>query len=85
MIIDIFIILCAFIFALYFSKSYQLILDAFASAGETFLEDSAPRTSRFILNLPIFVVIIGVVMFVITHSSIPRKSEEIQSSQFQGI
>lgn len=84
-ILDIFIIIAAFIFALYFSQIYQTLLDALASAGETFLEDSAPRTSRFILNLPIFIVIIGVIMMVLSHSSIPRKEEEVPGGQFQGI
>jgi hypothetical protein len=79
-ILDIFIILVLFIFSLYLSASYQTIIDALASANETFLEDYIPRTSLFILNLPIFTVIIGSIMMVLFHSTIPRRTEEIRQS-----
>lgn len=75
-VLDIFIIVTIFIFSLYMKSTYQVLLDALAGAGETFLEDYAPKTSLFMLNLPIFTVIIGVIMMVVFHSSIPRKSEE---------
>jgi len=76
LIIDVFIIVSVFIFALYISSSYQTLLDALSSANESFLEDYTPKTSMFLLNLPIFSVIIGVVAMFLFHSSIPRKSEE---------
>jgi len=75
-ILDIFFIIIAYIVSLYISSSYQLLLDTLSSAGEPFLEQYASKTSMFILNLPMFVTIIGVVSFIIFHSSIPRKSEE---------
>jgi len=86
-ILDIFIILGIFIFALYLSETYQTLLDSLSSAGETFLEDYTPNTSSFMLNLPIYVVIIGCVMMILFHSSIPRKQEENNFYQrgFQGI
>lgn len=76
LILDIFIILFAFLISLYISSSYQALLDALALTGETFLETTTPKTSMFILNMPIFVVIIGVVMMILFHSSIPKRSEE---------
>jgi hypothetical protein len=75
-VLDIFILVAFFIFALYMSSTYQTTLDALASAEETFLEDETPKFSMFLLNLPVFVVIIGVVAMVLFHSSIPRKQEE---------
>ena len=75
-ILDIFIIFVAFIFSLYLSAIYSSIVTALTSAGETFAESYLPKTSFFILNLPLFTVIIGVVMMILFHSSIPRKSEE---------
>lgn len=75
-ILDIFFILVAFIFALYLSAAYNQVVVALTSAGETFAEVSLPNTSYFILNLPLFTAIIGVIMMVLFHSSIPRKSEE---------
>lgn len=76
-VLDIFIILAVFILSVYVSKTYNILLDAFASAGETFLETYTPKSSLFMVNLPIFVVIIGVVMMIVFHSSLPRKKEEI--------
>jgi hypothetical protein len=79
-IIDIFIILAMFFVSLYVSSTYKILLDSFASAGETFLEDYTPRTSMFLINLPIYIVIVGVIAMVLFHSSIPRKQEEIYQS-----
>ena len=76
MILDIFIIIFVFIISLYISASYQTLLDSLASADITFLEDYTTKTSMFVLNLPIFVSIIGVIMMILFHSSIPKKSEE---------
>ncbi len=82
-ILDIFIILFVFLVSLYISSTYQTLLDALASAGITFLEDYAAKTSMFVLNLPIFVVVIGVIMMILFHSSIPKKTEErIQEGGF---
>ena len=77
MIFDIFIILFVFLVSLYFSASYQSLLDILAGIGETFLEDSVPKTSMFMINLPVFVVIIGVIMMILFHSSIPKRTEDV--------
>ena len=83
MILDIFIILFVFLISLYISSTYRILLDSLASAGITFLEDSVTKTSMFILNLPVFVVIIGVIMMILFHSAIPRRTEErIQEGGF---
>lgn len=87
LILDIFLIMFFFIVSLYMSSSYSLLLDELANAGETFLEDHVTKTSMFMVNLPIFIVIIGVVMMILFHSSIPRRTEErIQEGGFlQGV
>lgn len=86
-ILDIFIIVVVFITSLYVSSAYSTVLDVLASAGETFLEDYVGNTSRFMIHLPIFVVIIGAIMMFIFHSSIPRRDEErLQSGGYlQGV
>jgi hypothetical protein len=76
LILDIFIIVFVFLVSLYISATYQTLLDSLASANVTFLEDYTVKTSMFILNLPVFVVVIGVVMMILFHSSIPRRTEE---------
>ncbi len=78
-ILDIFFIWTAFIISLYLSSTYKVIVNSLSSAGETFAEVSLSKTSYFILNMPIFVVIIGVFMMILFHSSIPRKQEEINN------
>ncbi len=75
-ILDIFFIFVAFLFSLYLSAAYNQVVVSLTSAGQTFAEVSLPNTSYFILNLPLFTAIIGVVMMILFHSSIPRKSEE---------
>ena len=75
-IMDIFIIFVAFIFSLYVSAIYNTLINALTSGGETFAQEFLPTTSFFILNLPLFVVGIGIIMMILFHSSIPRKSEE---------
>ncbi|GAH85610.1 unnamed protein product, partial [marine sediment metagenome] len=83
LILDIFIILFVFFISLYISSIYQTLLDSLASADITFLEDYVAKTSMFVLNLPIFVVIIGVIMMILFHSSIPKRTEErIQEGGF---
>lgn len=75
-ILDIFIILTMFILSLYLRDSYNILVNALSTTSLTFLEDYLPKTSSFLLNLPIWIVIIGVVMMVLFHSGIPRKQEE---------
>ena len=78
-IIDLFMIFAAFLVSLYLSAVYNTVVNALTSAGETFAVEHLPNTSFFILNMPLFVAIIGVVMMILFHSSIPRKQEEINN------
>lgn len=75
-ILDLFMIFVAFLFSLYLSAVYSDIVTALTSAGETFAQEHLPNTSYFILNLPLFTAIIGAVMMIIFHISLPAKSEE---------
>lgn len=79
-ILDIFIIIGVFIFSLYLRGVYDTLLTSLASAGETFLEDNMRNTSKFMLNLPIYIPIIGVIMSVLFHSSIPKKKDETRQA-----
>jgi hypothetical protein len=76
LILDIFIILAMWLVSLYVASSYNIMVNALSAAGETFLEVYTPKTSAFMLNLPIFIVIIAVISMVLFHSSIPRRREE---------
>lgn len=87
LVLDIFIIIFIFIISLYLSSAYGAMLDALSDTGQDFLEVYVSRSSMFMLNLPIFVVIIGAISMILFHSSIPKRTEErFQSGgQLQGI
>lgn len=72
-ILDVLIIFSFLILSVYVSNTYETLINAFNSAGLTFLEDKTPKTSFFIANLPIFVTIIGAGTTLLFHSSIPRR------------
>ncbi len=84
-ILDLFMIIAIFIFSIYLSQTYQHLLDALAGASEPFLEDYMPKTSMFMLNLPIYVVIIASVMMILFHSSIPRRKGEMVGGDLQSL
>jgi len=77
-ILDVFIIIIAFILSLYISSTFEVVVNVLGSAGETFIEDNMAKSSMFLLNLPIFTTIVGVICMVLFHSTIPRKKEEQQ-------
>lgn len=78
-ILDIGIIFVAFISSLYLKSIYSEIVTSLASAGQTFAMDNLTKTNFFILNLPIFTTIIGVISVVIFHAGIPPKAEELNN------
>lgn len=78
-ILDIGIIFLAFILSLYIRYVYAEIATALNNAGENFAITYLPKTSFFILNMPIFVAIIGVAIMILFHSGIPPKAEEINA------
>ena len=78
-ILDIFIIVIAFLISLYIRAVYSSVVTALSDAGQTFAIEYMTGTNFFILNLPIFIAIIGVIMMVIFHSSIPKKLEEVNT------
>lgn len=76
-ILDIGVILVVFIVSLYLRAIYSDVVTALSSGGENFAITYLQNTNYFILNLPVFVVIIGAVMMILFHSGIPPKSEEL--------
>lgn len=73
-IADIVIIIVAYVISVYISNTYELILatDSIGSFITTYLEDA----SQFLLNLPIIVVVTGILTMILTYSGIPRSREE---------
>lgn len=75
--IDIGIIFISFLVSLYLRAIYSDVVISLNGAGQTFAIDYLQKTNFFVLNLPIFIAIIGIVTMVIFHMKIPQKSEEL--------
>jgi hypothetical protein len=79
LIIDIGTIFLAFLVSLYLSAVYSDVVIALSSSGQDFAVDHLTKTNFFILNLPIFVTIIGVIMMIVFHGAIPPKPDELNT------
>lgn len=73
-IFDIVIIIVGYIIAVYLSNVYEMILTG--SEFGTFLATNLESASQFILNLPLIIVITGVLIMIITYSGIPRSQKD---------
>lgn len=69
-ILDIFILVFAFILAVYISQTYNTLINS--SAFFSFYADDLPKSSTFLLNLPIFVSIIGVLIMIVSYAGIKK-------------
>lgn len=76
-IIDLGFIFLCFLVSLYIRAAYSDVVIALSGAGQSFAVDSLTNTNYFILNLPIFIAIIGVVAMIIFHMKLPPKAEEL--------
>lgn len=69
-VVDIFILLFAFILAVYVSRVYDTLIHS-ADIFSVFRDD-LPKTSKFLLNLPVITTIVGIIIMIISYSSIKR-------------
>lgn len=74
MIIDIILLVFAYIVAVYVSNSYEILINA--TPDLSVYIDNLSKSSTFILKLPIFVSIIGVVIMILSYAGFPRDTEE---------
>lgn len=70
-IIDIFVLVFAFILAVYVAQTYDVLISS-TSYLDTFIND-IPNTSKFILNLPLYVGSAGVLMMILSYAGIKRR------------
>lgn len=68
---DIFILIFAFILAVYISQIYDLFINA-TDVLDVYIED-LPRSSKFILNLPGLVATIGALIMIVSYSEIAKR------------
>ncbi len=79
-IVDILLIISAFFIAIPISNFYETLLIASSGTMDTF-ETDMPKTSNFILFLPRYIAIIGVIMMILFYSSIPKREDESKLTQ----
>lgn len=68
--IDVFILVFVFILARYMSSIYSTLINS--TDILSVYADSLPKTSTFLLNLPIYIPVIGAIIMIITYSGINR-------------
>jgi len=73
-IVDIVILLVAFLFSTYISNAYEEIIQI--SDLSTTFQQTMNMGSSFMLNLPLYVLIFGILIMVISYSGIPASREE---------
>ncbi len=73
-IVDIVLLVFAYIMAVYVSNAYEILINS-TSVLNVYIVN-LPKSSTFILKLPLFVSIIGVIMMVLSYAGFPRETEE---------
>lgn len=79
LIIDIFILFFAFILAVYISQTFETFINA-SSVLSVYIDD-LPKSSAFILNLPVYVSIIGILVMILTYAGINKKEENVNVAE----
>lgn len=74
-IIDILMLFFIFITSVYLSQVYDIFINSSPLIQQIYI-DSIPKSSKFILNLPLFVSTIGVIVMIITYAGLGRQEEE---------
>lgn len=74
-VVDIFILIFVFIFAVYLAQSYNTLIHATEELN-IYINDM-PKTSTFIINLPIYVSIIGIIIIIVSYLIIPKAQNEV--------
>lgn len=71
-IIDFFLLALFFIPSVYISQVYELFINSTDILSETFI-DVLPKTSKFMLNLPIIIATAGIITMIVSYSGIKPK------------
>lgn len=72
--VDILILLFVYIIAVYISNSYETIIHV-GSVFDVYI-DTLPKSSSFMLNLPMYVPIIGALIMIVTYTRIGRDDDQ---------
>jgi len=75
-VIDIFLLALFFIPSIYVSQVYETFINSATVFSDTFI-NTIPKTSKFILNLPVIIGTAGVLTMILSYAGI-RKDEETE-------
>ena len=73
-IVDLILLVFAYIVAVYLSNTYEILINSTSILNVYIV--TLPKASTFILKLPLFVSIIGVVIMILSYAGFPRDTEE---------
>ena len=76
LIIDIVLLVFAYILSVYISETYSLLINSTSLLSNIYI-NMMPKSSAFILNLPNIIGIIGCIIMILSYSGMPRKKKEI--------
>ena len=81
LIIDIFILIFAFILAVYMANTYDTLINA--SSFLAIYISTMPKSSAFILNMPVYVATIGIIIMIISYATLPKEKGEPNVEDFE--
>lgn len=73
LIVDIFLLVFVFIIAVYMAQTYETFINS--SPLFDFFKDDMTKTSKFMLNLPGIVAIIGVIIMIVSYAGLNRLNQ----------
>jgi len=82
-IVDVFLLAFFFIPSVYVSRIYNEFISASTILQDTFI-NVIPKTSKFMLNLPIIIAVAGILTIIITYSSLGKRQNKGDSVNVQG-
>lgn len=75
LIIDLMLIIFAYILSVYLSNSYEMIIST--EPFRDIFVTNLSLSSKFLLNLPLISVVVGILIMIITYTKIPLRKEEV--------
>lgn len=81
-VVDIFLLIFFFIPSIYVSQVYEIFINSTELFEDAFI-NVIPKTSKFILNLPVIIATVGIITIIVSYTGI-RKDDEREELSVQG-
>lgn len=70
-IVDVFLLVLFFIPSIYISQVYETFINSTSLFSSTYI-DIIPKTSKFLLNLPVIIAIVGVLTMILSYAGLDK-------------